>query len=93
VSGELMFHNRRMSDPRSLLVPPAAPSQRRRVWAWLGLIASAIYLLNLDMGVFELIPDFVPVVGNLDEAGATLLFLKCLSTLRTASPASPDAPK
>ena len=46
-----------------------------------------------QIGVFELIPDFVPVVGNLDEAGATLLFLKCLSTLRTASPASPDAPK
>ena len=33
------------------------------------------YVLNLGWGVFELIPDNVPVFGNLDEAGATALLL------------------
>jgi uncharacterized membrane protein YkvA (DUF1232 family) len=82
VPGEFMFHNPRMSDAGTPRIAPS-PSQRR--WAWLGIAVSVIYLLNPDGGLFELIPDFVPVVGNLDEVGATLLFLKCLSTLRKAS--------
>ena len=44
----------------------------------LGLL-SAAYLANIGVGVIELIPDNVPVIGNLDEAGATLLLLHCLS--------------
>ncbi|MEP7291159.1 MAG: YkvA family protein [Chloroflexota bacterium] len=36
---------------------------------------AAVYLLNPTLGAFELIPDFLPIVGNLDEAGATLLLL------------------
>jgi len=44
----------------------------------LGLL-SAVYLLNPGAGVIELIPDNIPVVGNLDEAAATLLLLNCLA--------------
>ncbi len=44
----------------------------------LGLL-SAAYLANIGAGVIELIPDNFPVIGNLDEAGATLLLLNCLS--------------
>ncbi len=40
----------------------------------LGALA-ALYLLNPTFGVFELIPDALPVIGNLDEAGATLILL------------------
>ncbi|MBI1256304.1 MAG: DUF1232 domain-containing protein [Chloroflexi bacterium] len=40
----------------------------------LGVLA-ALYLLNPTFGVFELIPDAIPVIGNLDEAGATLILL------------------
>lgn len=40
----------------------------------LGALA-ALYLLNPTFGVFELIPDAIPVIGNLDEAGATLILL------------------
>lgn len=36
-------------------------------YALLGLL-SAIYLINPTLGLFELIPDNLPVVGNLDEA-------------------------
>lgn len=44
----------------------------------LGLL-SALYLLNIGAGVFELIPDNIPIIGNLDEAAATLLLLNCLA--------------
>lgn len=43
----------------------------------IGLL-SALYLVNPGMGVFELIPDNLPFIGNLDEAGATALLLACL---------------
>lgn len=43
----------------------------------LGLL-SAIYLLNPGAGIFEIIPDNLPVVGNLDEAAAVALLLACL---------------
>jgi len=42
-------------------------------------ILSAAYLANIGAGVIELIPDNIPVIGNLDEAGATLLLLNCLA--------------
>lgn len=42
-----------------------------------GLLA-VIYLLNPGAGIFELIPDNIPFVGNLDEAAAVALLLMCL---------------
>jgi uncharacterized membrane protein YkvA (DUF1232 family) len=50
------------------------------LWTVTGLIG-AIYLLNPSAGVLELIPDNLPVVGNLDEAAATLLALAALKYL------------
>ena len=43
----------------------------------LGVLA-LLYLLNPTAGVFELIPDNLPLIGNLDEAGAMTLLLICL---------------
>jgi len=43
----------------------------------MGLLA-VIYLLNPGAGIFELIPDNLPVIGNLDEAAAVALLLACL---------------
>jgi uncharacterized membrane protein YkvA (DUF1232 family) len=43
----------------------------------LGVLAT-LYLLNPGAGFFELIPDNLPIVGNLDEAAATALLLACL---------------
>ena len=38
-----------------------------------------MYLLNIGAGFIELIPDNIPLVGNLDEAGAAALLIMCLS--------------
>lgn len=43
----------------------------------LGLL-SVIYLLNPTAGVFEILPDNLPFIGNLDEAAAVALLLMCL---------------
>jgi uncharacterized membrane protein YkvA (DUF1232 family) len=43
----------------------------------IGLLA-ALYILNPTAGVFEIIPDNLPLVGNLDEAAAVALLLMCL---------------
>lgn len=44
----------------------------------LGGIIGLIYLVNPTAGLFELLPDNIPVIGNLDEAAATILFLGAL---------------
>jgi hypothetical protein len=41
-------------------------------------IISLIYLINPGMGIFELIPDNLPIIGNLDEAGAAVLLIAAL---------------
>lgn len=38
----------------------------------------AVYLANPTWGVLELIPDNMPMVGNLDEAGIVAILLACL---------------
>jgi hypothetical protein len=38
------------------------------------------------MGIFELFPDNVPGLGNLDEAGMTALLIWALHTLRGKHP-------
>ncbi len=43
----------------------------------LGLI-SVIYLFNPGSGIFELIPDNLPFIGNLDDAAALALLVMCL---------------
>ncbi len=41
-------------------------------------LASGLYILNPGAGIFELIPDNIPIIGNLDEASAVVIFLACL---------------
>lgn len=45
------------------------------------LLLSAAYLLNFTMGVFEL-PDNLPLIGNLDELGASALLLHSAQAIR-----------
>ena len=48
-----------------------------------GVLASLAYILNPGAGVFELLPDNMPIVGNLDEATMAALLLYCLKALRS----------
>lgn len=49
----------------------------------IGCIVSVVYVLNPGAGLFELLPDALPVVGNLDEAAFVTLFFACMRGLRT----------
>ena len=42
-------------------------------------ILAGIYLINPTLGVFELLPDNLPFVGNLDEGAATVVLLSSLA--------------
>ena len=46
-------------------------------------LASFLYILNPTFGVFELIPDNLPLIGNLDEATAGALLLSSLKYLKS----------
>ncbi len=52
------------------------------VLCWIGLLVAVVYLLNPTAGLFELIPDVLPGVGNLDEAAAVGLGIACWRTIR-----------
>ncbi len=50
----------------------------KKVLATLGALLSIVYLINPTMGVFEILPDNLPGVGNIDEAAVTALLIGCL---------------
>ncbi|WP_127716863.1 DUF1232 domain-containing protein [Halobacteriovorax sp. HLS] len=50
----------------------------KTVWTLLCGIIGLIYILNPTAGVIELIPDNIPLIGNLDEALAVVLVLGAL---------------
>lgn len=59
------------------------PTPRKRtVRAIIALVIAGIYLINPTGGLIELVPDIVPLVGNLDEAAATALLLFGIRELR-----------
>ena len=41
-------------------------------------VIGLVYIINPTAGIIELIPDNLPMVGNLDEAAASLLVLGAL---------------
>jgi uncharacterized membrane protein YkvA (DUF1232 family) len=51
-------------------------------WVIICGIIGLIYILNPTAGVIELIPDNIPLIGNLDEAAAVFLLLGCLRYFR-----------
>lgn len=46
-----------------------------------GVLLGAVYVINPGSGLIELIPDVVPVFGNLDEAAATTILVLGLQYL------------
>lgn len=53
------------------------PTMKKLFVALAGML-SFIYLVNPTFGVFEFLPDNLPLVGNLDEATATMVLLGAL---------------
>ena len=62
--------------------PTNKPTSRlKKVIAVLVACVSALYLLNPTLGLFELLPDALPLIGNLDEAFFTLALVSALGAL------------
>ena len=62
-------------EPAVRVIEKNPPSTARGVVAILGGLIGGLYLLNPGFGFLELIPDNLPIVGNLDEAAATTLLI------------------
>ena len=66
-------------------VLPPERSRWGRTLAWAGVIIGAAYMLNPTFGV-DLLPDNLPILGNLDEAAAMFLILGALRYLGVGLP-------
>ena len=69
---------------------PSTKKILKKIGCVLGLIIGVIYILNPTFGVFELIPDNLPYIGNLDEASAVILIMACLKELRKKEEDPPE---
>lgn len=54
----------------------------KKIGAALVGVFSIVYLLNPTAGFFELLPDNLPLVGNIDEGAAGALLIWAISMLR-----------
>ncbi len=74
-----------MNDPKQSSessrghAPETSRSPLKSLGVAIAGVVSIIYVLNPTAGVLELIPDNIPVLGNLDEAAAIVIILSCLS--------------
>ena len=71
---------------KSEVLPPLQNDRPASGWsgyvlAAIGAIVSALYLANIGVGIFELIPDALPGIGNLDEVFFSALLIFCLRKL------------
>ncbi len=57
------------------------PGLFKKLLAIIGILVSVIYILNPTAGLIEIIPDNLPIVGNLDEAFFVYLLLACSNIL------------
>ena len=50
----------------------------KKILVALAGVLSFIYLLNPTWGILEILPDNLPLIGNIDEATATMVLLAAL---------------
>ena len=62
------------------ILPPEQPLWAKIV-AWATIAAGAAYMINPTAGIFELLPDNLPVVGNLDEAAVVFIMFGAMRYL------------
>jgi len=58
-----------------------SPGCLKKVFAIFGILISTIYILNPTGGIIEILPDNLPIVGNLDEAFFVYILLLCCNLL------------
>ena len=54
----------------------------KKTLAFVLAFLSFIYLLNPTAGIFEILPDNIPFVGNVDEGLAAYVLYSCIEYLR-----------
>jgi hypothetical protein len=54
----------------------------RKVAVVLLSVVSVVYLINPTAGVFEFLPDNIPLIGNVDEGLAAYVLYSCVEYLR-----------
>lgn len=64
---------------------PGEKSAWSKALAWAVLALGGLYLLNPIAGV-DLVPDFIPIAGNLDETAVVLIVLGALRYLNIPLP-------
>ena len=57
---------------RSFMTPPLSERGVPVYLVYLIGLLGLVYILNPTAGIIELIPDNIPIIGNLDEGGAFL---------------------
>ena len=62
------------------ILPPDQPLWAKIV-AWATIAAGSAYMINPTAGIFELLPDNLPVVGNLDEAAVVFIMFAAMRYL------------
>jgi uncharacterized membrane protein YkvA (DUF1232 family) len=73
------FVERHNAEQKSIL-PPEQPLWAKIV-AWATIAAGSAYMINPTAGIFELLPDNLPVVGNLDEAAVVFIMFAAMRYL------------
>lgn len=61
------------SDGLGFFTTPLSKRGWPRWTVYLASVLGTVYLLNPTLGLFEFLPDTLPLIGNMDEAGALLL--------------------
>jgi hypothetical protein len=57
-----------------------------RTLAWVTIILGSVYMINPTAGIFELLPDNLPGLGNLDEAAVLFLMYSAMLYLGVRLP-------
>lgn len=58
---------------------PKNHSIGRKTFVAVAGVFAVLYLINPTLGLFEFLPDNIPLFGNLDESTATLILLSALA--------------
>ena len=68
--GHMRPENPYQAGPGPNDVDSSEVPDNKLTWAAVGFVC-VLYLVYPSLGIFELIPDALPIVGSLDEAAAT----------------------